>query len=79
MYGKASEDEFKIFAHNVAKLRQDHGISKKEMAGLLGIGIESLNKIESGEFPPRLKISVFFEIQKHFGVSPGNLLKQRLN
>ena len=44
--------EIEYFCHNIAFLRKSHGLSKKEMAKILGIGIWSLNKIERGELPP---------------------------
>lgn len=60
--------EIKIFMKNIAYIRKKHGLSKREMAKLLKIGVESLNKLESGELPKRLSVKVLFEIERHFGV-----------
>ena len=60
---KASVDEWKeTFIHNVIWLRKFYGISKKRMAQLLGIGVQSLNRIESGEIPPKIRIDIFINI-----------------
>lgn len=64
------KNNLQTFAHNVAWLREHYGLSKSEMARIMGIGVSSLNKIERGEIPPRLGVDVLFAIQKHFGMSP---------
>lgn len=69
---------FAFLSHNVAYLRKQHGLSKKEMAALLGIGIYSLNKIERGELPQRLCVDILFHIHKHFGVRPSVVIGERL-
>lgn len=66
------------FGHNVAWLRTHYGLSKKRMAGLLGIGVQSLNCIEAGKIPPRLSVQVMFRIQKYFHISAGEQLTRRL-
>ena len=67
-----------IFLQNIIWLRKHYGLSKKEMAKKLGIGIWTLNKIEKGELPPRLKIDVLFYIYKEFGISMSEMLSVRL-
>ncbi len=62
--------EQQIFCRNILLLRKSHGLSKKEMSQILGISICSLNKIEQGELPPRLSVSVVFQLYKFFGISP---------
>ena len=71
-----NERELKNFCRNVAWLRKQNGLSKREMAKRLGIGIATLDKIERGEFPSRMGIEVLFSIQKHFGISPKHQLSQ---
>lgn len=66
------------FLYNLKYLRKSDGISKRKMAKLLGIGIGSLNKIESGKLPPRLGVSVFFDAQRLFGITPQEQLSGRL-
>ncbi len=70
--------EYDCFMHNVAWLRIKHGLSKRKMARILGIGLQTLNKIENGEIPPNLSVDVVFEIYSNFGVSPKNLFGNRL-
>ena len=68
-----NEQELQNFCKNITLLRKRHGLSKKEMAKLLGIGIWSLNKIERGELPPRLNANVILAVYRQFGVRPSML------
>ncbi len=70
--------EMEIFLKNVTWLRRHYGISKKRMAGLLGIGIASLNKIEEGKMPERLGVETVFRIYDKFGVLPENQFSEKL-
>ena len=56
------------FMRNIAWLRKRYGISKKKMAELLGVGVGTVNKLERGEFPPRLSVSVMYNIWRHFHI-----------
>jgi len=40
------------FLYNIAWLRKNNGISKKNMAKILKISVPTLNKIENGIHPP---------------------------
>ena len=73
-----NKTEFEIFTHNVAWLRKHYSISKKQMAEILGIGIGSLNKIEQGQIPPRLRVDIIFAVYKHFGIHPSAQFSQWL-
>ena len=68
MIRKTNEQQIKTLLKNITLIRKQNKLSKKKMAHLLNIGIESLNKIERGELPPRLRIDVLFYIEKHFGI-----------
>jgi len=70
--------DFEILFYNITWLRKHHGLSKKRMAKMLGIGLWSLNKIEKGELPPKLGIDIVFAVQKHFGIHPTTQLSQYL-
>ena len=67
------------FLHNVTWLRKYYGLSKKEMAKKLKIGIETLNKIERGELPPGLKIDVLYHIRKVFGIPMADIISVPLD
>lgn len=73
-----NEEEIKILAKNIAWLRNENHLSKKEMAALLKIGIPSLTQIESGDLPPRLRVNIIFEVQKVFGIAPKTIFTQYL-
>ena len=65
-----NDTEFVIFQNNIKFLRKKENLSKKDMAKLLQISVNSLNKIESGIMPERLGIGIVFRIQQVFGVLP---------
>lgn len=48
------------------------------MARRLGIGIRTLDRIESGTFPSRCGIQLFFNVQRAFRIPPAKLLSTRL-
>ncbi len=68
------EYEIQHFSNLVKQLRRDHGLTKKDMAHLLEISLYHYNKIERGELPPRMGVSVLFAIYDHFGVLPQDQL-----
>lgn len=65
--------EIKNLSHNIKQLRQSHNLSKKSMAKIMGIGIGSLNKLESGILPPRADVQCLLNLNKHFGISISEL------
>ena len=65
-----TEEELRCFMRNMAQLRAEHGLSKREMAKRLGIGVGTLNKLEQGQLPARLSASVIYSIYREFGVLP---------
>ena len=65
-----NDTEFVIFQNNIKFLRKKENLSKKDMAKLLQISVNSLNKIESGIMPERFRIGIVFRIQQVFGVLP---------
>lgn len=66
------------FLHNITWLRKHYGLSKKEMAKRLEIGLFTLNKIEKGELPPRLTCDIIFCVHKKFGIGMAEVLSRRL-
>lgn len=73
-----NNDAIKIFSQNVMYLRKSHNITKKEMAKILGIGINSLNKLEQGILPPRLSVKILFRAKNYFGISLSDQLSVTL-
>lgn len=65
--------DVKTFAKNLKHLRIKNNLTKKEMAGKLGIGIKTLNALENGILPPRFRASTVFKIKKEFGFSPSQM------
>lgn len=77
MNGSWNDRELENFMHNIAWLRRKHGLSKAKMAGLLGVGVPTLNKLERGELPPCLGVEIFFKLRDAFGVSVARQLTDR--
>ena len=67
------------FTHNVAWLRKHHGLTKKEMAQMLGIGVSSLTKLENGIVPQRMTTEVLNQLCTHFHVDLSDLFAIRLD
>lgn len=79
MLAEESKKERENFCFNVKWLRKQSGLSQKEMARRLGIGVKSLAAVESGVIPCRMTIKIFFEIYDYFGVHPKDQLGKRLD
>ncbi len=72
------EQELGIFCENVKRLRQREGLSKKEMAKKLGIGVKSLTLIESGIVSKRLGANVLLNILNNFNIYPSDMFSRRI-
>lgn len=70
--------EIHILSHNIAWLRKTHGLSKRKMAQIMGIGVGTLNALEGGSLPPRLGVSALYAIYDYFGIKPSVFLIQKL-
>ncbi len=68
-----TQTEIKTLCENIKRIRKREGLSKTAMAKKLGIGIKSLEKIESGILPERLGCQVLGNIYFHFGIAPKTL------
>lgn len=78
MMNPNNEKQIQILCENIAFLRKENHLSKKEMATILNIGVQSLTKLENGELPPRLRVDVIFHIYDRFGIHPQMFMSQRL-
>jgi len=68
-----TREELDVFCRNVKTLRERHGLSKKEMAKILGVGVESLTKIEQGIIPRRASVSIVIKLAQHCNIEPHKL------
>ncbi|MBQ5672542.1 MAG: helix-turn-helix transcriptional regulator [Oscillospiraceae bacterium] len=71
--------EMNRLANNLTYLRKENGISKQELADIMGVGLWTVTKLERGELPPRMKVEALFRIQHRFGVSVHRLLGESLS
>ena len=67
-----------ILSKNIKYLRLTKGLTKKEMAKLLGIGVGSLSKLENGELPHRLMVEVLFVLEEEFDIPAHLFLCERM-
>jgi len=79
MFSQSQTQELDNFCHNVKLLRQQSHLTKRQMAQLLGISVDSLNKLECGQLPPRLSIRIVYNIYYFFGIYPAAQFNQRLS
>ena len=68
-----NSENFSLFSQHIKHIRNEAGLTQKEMAHILGIGVSTLSKIEKGVLPPRLSCSVIVRIHQHFGIHPKDL------
>ena len=71
---KETDKELEVFMKNIVWLRKKNGLTKKEMAEVLGISVHSLNKIEKGVFPPRTPVEIVVRIHSRFGILPSQMI-----
>ena len=63
------ENQMLTFCENIRTLRSSHGLSKQTMAHVLGIGVKTLNALESDVVPRRLGSSVLIRAAEFFEMS----------
>lgn len=63
-----TDQDIKNFCDNVRRLRREAGLSQKEMAQVMGVGIYSLRKIEAGCLPPMMGIDAIFRLHSRFSI-----------
>lgn len=73
--GMTVREEMAIFCANLKHLREKEGLTHKEMAACLGIGVETLKRLERGEIPPRVSVEVIFRASTVFGLHPKELFR----
>ena len=71
----AAEQAMKNFCANVKQLRHRHRLSKREMAAICGIGVATLNRLESDSFPERMRAGVMLRLADHFHITTQALLE----
>lgn len=64
--------------HNIAWLRRHYGLTKKEMALTLGLGVRGLSMIENGVIPKNMSVVHLDIIARLSGTSIRSLFGERL-
>ena len=73
-----TEEEIRNFIDNVILIRKKSGLSKADMARILNIKLDSVDKIEAGELSDDVSVEVIFRIYNYFGISPRILFGKSL-
>ncbi|MBQ2699666.1 MAG: helix-turn-helix transcriptional regulator [Clostridia bacterium] len=68
------QKQWENMVNNLIRLRKEKGLSRREMARLLGIGPLMLAKIEQGTLSRRLSAEIFLAIEEVFGLLPSQIL-----
>ena len=71
-------EEYQIVCHNIRVLRKRHGLSRTAMARRIHVSLKTLDSLEAGIFPKRIRIGFFFHVERAFGISPQKMLMERL-
>lgn len=66
-------NEIQVFCENIKGLRKKNNLSKREMAKICGITVQSLSMLEQGILPHRTSTGVIFKICCYFGLKPHEL------
>ena len=70
----STQNEYQNVCRNIRYLRKANRLSRTAMARKLHITLKTLDLLESGVFPERINIALFFHVNKAFGVTPKRLL-----
>ena len=73
------ETELSNLLYNIKYLRVKNEMSKKEMAGIMGIGIAALDRIEEGQATKKLGGRAVLGLSEHFNVLPSVLIEKHLD
>lgn len=60
-------------ALNLYLIRKKNGLTQKEMAKRIGIGINTLRQLEKGTIPSRVSVGLIFNISNEFNIEPYEL------
>lgn len=60
-------------ALNLYLIRKKNGLTQKEMAKRIGIGINTLRQLEKGIIPSRVSVGLIFNISNEFNIEPYEL------
>ncbi len=63
-----------IFVKNIIWLRVHYKISKKRMAEILGVNIDTLTKIENNELPDEVTVEIFIKAENFFKIPINDLI-----
>lgn len=66
---------YKTFGENVVWLRENMGLTKKEMSDILGICQKTLKKIEKGHIPSKVLLKVILRIEDKFKLNAEFMFK----
>ena len=57
-----------IFLENLRRLRKREGLSMREMAKKLGVGVKTLEQMENGIVPAHVSCSIICRTQREFQI-----------
>lgn len=63
------------FYRNIGYLRRAAGLTQKKMAGIVGISVGTLRRMESGSSLPRANCAMLCRVCDYFGISADAMLR----
>ena len=72
------EQRTQLLCQNVKFLREQNGLTIKEMAQILDIPLASMKKLEDGILTKRVRVDIVYRIDCYFNVGPKELLSTSL-
>ncbi|MGM9608206.1 MAG: helix-turn-helix domain-containing protein [Oscillospiraceae bacterium] len=60
------EEKLLALCANIRYLRRTHGLSKRKMAGILGVGVNTITALENDIVPRRLGSSALVRASQYF-------------
>lgn len=76
MVGRARRDDNRILYNRLRAVRTDHGLSRAELADLIGVNVQTVGALERGQYYPSLYVAMLIAetldtaVQDVFGWQP---------
>lgn len=69
------QNQIVVLCRNISWLRKKHGLSKKKMAEILGVGVKTITLMEEDILPCRVGCDMLFNASEHFSVAVSELFR----
>ena len=67
------EKDLVVFCRNIACLKMHYGLTNRELASIMHVGIGTVRRLLRGEVPPRVSAAIIMYLSCHFSIPPSRL------